>query len=254
MIKTIAYICIFLTFFACAQQEEEDTNKTIYVVCSQEDFAAGKCLRYMERSIFLAFASGGSPDKNNIFQKQTIKDAFNEVAENTDLGSGYFTFTEIDPVFIEPLSEVTQTGTAFKSFIQVYPDDEFNLFAEKWSFVPDQNAVVVINGANKRQFYMIIRASCFETNDINCTSDPSISMGETGAKALIARQLAQLVGAPYDCSLGNNNTMCSSSPSEGQWLVAEKNKYFSMFNSQLETIRLNPDVYDTFISDTNEAP
>ncbi len=237
---------------SCAKTEEEE-NKTIYVVCSQEDFAAGKCLRYMERNIYLAFASGGNPNKNNIFQKQIVKDVMDEVALKTDLGSGYFNFIEIDPSFIEPLTEATQAGMGFKSFIQIYPDDEFNLFADKWSFVPDQNAVVVLNSANKRQFYMIIRASCFETNDLNCTSNAAVSMGETGAKALIARQLAQLVGSPYDCSQGNENTMCASAPSEDQWLVGEKNKYFSMFNSQLETIRLNPDVYDVFVSDTNEA-
>lgn len=253
MKKIILFLFLTFSLVSCVSEEEESVKK-IYVVCSTSDMKAGKCLRYMERNIYLAYASSTSSVKNNIFQKQLIKDVLNEIASNTDLGTGYFTFSEVDPSLIEPLTEATESSTSFKSFIQVYPDSEFNEFADMWSFVPDQNAIVVVNNVNRRQFYMILRASCFETNDLACTTDPSVTMGEGGAKALLARQVAQLVGAPYDCSNGNNNTMCSSAPSEEQWLSTEKAKFMSLFNSQLETIRLNPDVYETFVSDTNEAP
>lgn len=249
----ILTIFLTLSLVSCGTQEEEDTGTT-YVVCSVADMNAGKCLRYMERNIYFAYASGTDSDKNSVFQKEIIQEVLTEVAENTDLGTGYFNFIEVDETFIVPLTESTSSGSAFKSFIQVWPDAEFNSFAEQWNYVPDQNAITVVNGANKRQFYIIVRASCFETNDLACTRDPSVTMGSSGVKGLIARQLAQLVGAPFSCDSGDDNTMCSDAPSENQWLSAEKEKFFSMFDSQLELIRLNPDVFEDLSTESNEAP
>jgi hypothetical protein len=251
--KNLLYISLIIIFASCGLQEEEESGKTVYVVCSIADQNAGKCLRYMERDIYLAF-SGSDPQKNNIFQKAVVSEFLDEMACDTDLGCGYFNVSEIDPAFIEPLTSGTSSGGSFKSFIQIYPDIEFNEFADEWNFVPDQNAIVITNAANKRQFYIILRASCFSTNDFRCTRDNSVTMGSVGVKGLLGRSFASLVGAPYDCSQGNNNTMCPQFPSEEQWISGEKNKYKALFNSQLEIIRLNPNVYEEFVSETNEAP
>jgi hypothetical protein len=247
----IVFFTIF-SLFSCAQNKEED-SKTIYVVCSIEDQNAGKCLRYMERDVYLALP-GSDPNKNNIFQKSVIEEFLTEFACETDLGCGYFKTYDIDETFITPLSEATTSSNNFRSFIQIYPDIDFNELASQWGYNPDQNAIIVVNQANKRQFYMILRASCFNTNDFRCTSDNSVTMGVTGVKGLLARSFAALVGAPYDCSQGNNSTMCPQFPSEDQWINPEKSKQIALFNSQLEIIRLNPNVYEEFVSDTNEAP
>lgn len=235
---------LFLQVSCNEEKNKEEGTKKIYVTCSLEQQAQKKCYRFMDRKIYLAFGSPTDPTKNNAFQKSQIKDALNFISENTNLGPGYFQFEEVDPTLIEPVVEISY-ATKFRSFIQVLPDQEFNQFSENWGFLPDKNAVIVLNKANKRQFYLIIRASCFEPNDENCTYDPNAYMGSSGVSALIARQFGHLVGLTTNCST-YSRLMCPDFPSDSQWSTTERNFWVGGFNNQLEIIQNTPDFYENF--------
>lgn len=237
-------ILILICVSCLNSPENEDKPKVVYSACTQADQLQNKCTRFMDRKIFLSFSQGLDPNKNNEFQKIAVRQAFREIEELTNLGSGYFTFEEIDPVFIEPIVEPT-TGTVFRSFVQILPDAEFNGLANRFGFIPDQNSITVINAANKRQFYLVIRASCFNPNDPVCTNDIAATMGTLGIKALIARQLGVLTGMPLSC-LTFNKTMCADFPRDDQWSTMEKNSWAASFNNSLETIANNPGFYEEF--------
>lgn len=244
LLKTAILLSIILVS-SCAQETDEESPKKVYVSCSLEEQQANKCTRFMDRVIHLSFSTGSDPSKNNAFQKQEVIDAMEEVARLTQLGSGYFSFKEVDPVLIEPVTEETYADE-FRSFIQVWPDLEFNEFADEWGSTPDQNAILVLNKANKRQFYLILRASCFTPNDSRCTNDNGAVMGSNGIRALVARQIGQLVGIPVNCSLGDERAMCSDFPSDSQWTLAQRQYWAANFNNALETISNNPDFYEEF--------
>ncbi len=245
MKKIIVIYSILTLFSSCLAPEEEDDSKKVYVVCSIESQSKGECTRFMDRTIHLSFSTGDNPNKNNAFQKQEVIDAFNEISQLTDLGAGYFKFKEVDPVLIEPVFE-EQTGGEFLSFVQILPDSEFNEIAGNFGYIPDPNAVTVINSANKRQFYILLRASCFTPNNINCTNDGSAIMGTNGIRALVARQLSLLVGIPLTCSNGVLKTGCADFPSDDQWTLDRKSAWAASYNNALETISNNPDFYEEF--------
>jgi len=240
-----AILSMLVLMTGCLESNPDDgAAKTVFTTCSVADQLQNKCTRFMDRKIYLSFSLGQDPSKNNEFQKITVREALRDIEESTNLGSGYFSFEEIDPTFIEPIIEQT-VASEFRSFIQILPDGEFNEIAESFGFIPDQNAITVINAANKRQFYMLLRASCFNSNDTVCTNDGAATMGEPGVKALIARQLGVLTGIPLDCSL-NERTMCAEFPSDLQWSSAQKRYWSASFNNALETIGNNPSFYEEF--------
>lgn len=238
-------ILILLSLMGCETKKEDDgKTKIVYSACSIAEQSQNKCTRFMDRKIYLSFSLGLDPNKNNEFQKIAVKDALREIAEETNLGAGYFSFEEIDPSFIQPITETT-TAESFRSFIQILPDAEFNTVAAEFGFIPDQNAITVINAANKRQFFIILRASCFNPNDVLCTHDPSATMGSLGVKALIARQLGVLTGMPLSCS-SFDRTMCGDFPRDSQWSTTQKSFWAANFNNALETIANNPNFYEEF--------
>lgn len=199
--------------------------------------------RWMDRVIYLAFSTAGSPNKNNEFQKNTVKAALEELASQSMLGSGYFSFQTVDEALLNPIIEQGQSANEYKSFILIWPDTDFNNFMVNTlgGSVPDQNAVAIINASYKRKFYMIIKASCF-TSSAACNG-----ISTQGVKALIARQFGFLVGIPpkttTECNLEPENVMCTL-PNNEQWNDFNKNRFLNTFNNSLEAILNNPNYYD----------
>lgn len=214
--KRIIFFVLFLSL-GCAQEED-----------SGDAIAASS--RWMDRTIYFADPNLSDPQRNSFFQKQKVQDALNEIASGTDLGEGYFSYVQVPESEIEPIVTAA-TSVSFKTFILIWPDSVFNAFVEQkfGTGIPDQNAVTVLNAANKKQFYIIVRASCTETSATcgNITTD--------GFRALIARQLGFLVGLSKSCT-NPQSVMCSTSPSDVQWLDINKEGFFNTFNNQLENI------------------
>ena len=247
MLLRLTIFAALLVLAGCNPKEEGDEPKVIYTTCSKADQEKNKCTRFMDRTIHFSYSVGLNPEKNNEFQKLAIRDALSEIEENTSLGGGYFKFTEVDPSLIQPVTSKS-FGNNFKSFIQVFPDAEFNTLATEFGYLPDTNAITVLNSANKRQFYIVFRASCFNPNEFNCTNDADAIMGSMGVKALVARQLGALTGMSYNCTL-IDRTMCADFPRDSQWSTIQKNYWFASFNNALETITMNPDFYEEFFLD-----
>jgi len=194
--------------------------------------------QWMDNKIYFAYSSS-NPVKNNTFQKEKIKAALRELENNSILGSGYFSFDEVAETEIEPILEATGSQGEFKSFIQIYPDDEFSQFWQDIGGDEDVNAIVFVNSAHKKRFWMILRASCFATHD-NCNGISS----EEGLRALVARQFGRMVGLKVkDCDVSPTDVMCGDFPQDSQWELENKNKWFSVFDNQLETIMNIPDFY-----------
>ena len=199
--------------------------------------------RWMDRQIYLAYSLGGSPNRNNEFQKAKVQEALTEIASNSMLGADYFSFTQIDEASLNPMTEADQQAAAYKSFILIWPDADFNNFVVNslGGTVPDQNAVAIINASYKKKFYMIIKASCF-TSSAQCNGISTL-----GVKGLIARQLGFLVGMPpqtsAQCTADPGNVMCPL-PNNEQWNDSNKIRFFNSFNNSLETINNNPNYYD----------
>lgn len=239
----ILFLLSFIFLFGCAEESTEEPKK-IYVTCSVEDSKNDKCVRFMDRNIHLAYSLNGEPNKNNAFQKAEIVNAFKDIEESTYLGAGYFKFEEVDPILIEPIFEPS-VSEKFRSFIQIVPTDEFNELAGQFGSIPDSNSIVVINSANKRQFYIIFRAECFEPNNELCTNDADAIMGSNGIKAMVARALSFLVGVSINCDTPER-VMCPDFPSDLQFTSTEKKFWVTSFDNALSVISATPDFYEDF--------
>jgi hypothetical protein len=175
-------ILLTLSCFGCAKQT---TNN----VTTAPDY------RWMDRHIYFSYSQGGAAnvDRNNEFQKQKIKDALNDISSRSNLGANYFQFVDTDEASLTPIITSTTSASDFKSFILIWPDSQFSDYVinQLGGTVPDNNAVVVLNSAYKRQFFMIFKASCF-SSDVACNGITS----STGLRALVARQLGLMTGMP----------------------------------------------------------
>lgn len=199
--------------------------------------------RWMDRVIYFAYSTGGNPQKNNEFQKAKVQETLSEIAANSTLGSGYFSYQEVDEALLQPVIEQGQSSNEYKSFVLIWPDVDFNNFIVNTlgGAVPDQNGVVLINSSFKRKFYMIVKSSCF-TSSAACNG-----ISSQGLKALIARQMGFLVGIPpqttTQCNSDPENVMCPLANNE-QWNDANKIRFLNTFNNSLEAILNNPNYYD----------
>jgi hypothetical protein len=251
--RELLNMLILLTLMASCgevtEEEEESSTAATFTACSLAAEQAGTCTRFMDRTIYLAFSDIATPDKNNAFHKEKIKDALNEITLNTSLGDNYFTFIEVDDSELSPILEETELEGEFKSFIQVFPDDEFNTLFSTFGTLPDPNAITVVNSANRRQFYIILRASCFESSEITCTNDgAAVFTTNKGLRALIGRQLGLMVGlTTKDCTLFPVQSACATFPSDAQWSDTEKDRYFSVFNNSLEAVSNNASFYELLV-------
>jgi hypothetical protein len=221
IILVLLFMSVFLT--SCAENTEEVTTPS--------------ASRYMDRSIYLSDPNLEDSNRNNFFQKEKIKDALIDVATSTGLGANYFSFTQAAESELEPVTVSDPNSPQTKSFILIWPDNIFNAYAaSKYnSNIPDLNAITVINEANKKQFFMIFRASCFQTSSV-CGN-----IGVNGFKALVARQLGLLVGLNFNCT-NPLSTMCQT-PSDSQWNEINKFNFSRDYLNQLSTIDSTPNFY-----------
>ena len=241
-LKILLLSALVLSAVGCTKEDEAKVV-TKYVGCTKTLENQGECIRWMDRKVYLAFSNASNPNRNNEFQKQKIREALAETSALSSLGPGYFQFEEIDESFLSPIIEPGLSPNEYKSFIVVWPDAEFNAFVVNTmgGAVPDFNAITVINSAYKRKFYMIIRASCFESQAA-CNS-----ITTPGLRALISRQLGFLVGlAPVNCATDPNNTLCATLPVDAQWSDTEKMKFSASLNNNLEIILNNNNFYDEY--------
>lgn len=218
---TVILFALVLTSCTKAEESDETTINT----------------RWMDRTIYFADPNLSDPFRNNFFQKEKVKAALTEIATGTSLGPNYFNFVQVPESELEPIIEAAD-DIEFKSFVLIWPDNVFNAYVEAklGSNLPDQNAITVVNAANKKQFYIILRASCAEvtTSCMNVT--------DKGFKALIARQLGLLVGLQTNCT-NSQNIMCAT-PSDLQWSEVNQFNFFNSFNNQLEQILNTPGFYN----------
>lgn len=245
LLKLTLSILVLVSLSAC-NKDSETTVVTKYVGCSKALEGQGDCIRWMDRNIYMAYSNG--TDRNNEFQKAKIKEALQEIQQNTILGDNYFHFAEVDEGLLSPIVEPGLSPNNYKSFILIWPDAQFNSFVVNTlgGNVPDANAITVINSAYKRKFYMIFKASCFNTApQCNNLSTP-------GLRALVARQLGFLTGLPpVNCASDPENVMCASAPSDVQWSELNKQRWQSTENNILEVILNNPNYYDEYIPPDN---
>lgn len=232
--KALTYLLSILALFGC-NQSAKDT-----VVYKDPT----PVYRWMDREIYFAYSTGGSPNKNNEFQKVKVQDALKDIAKNSlFLGDGYFSFKEVDEAVLQPILEIGQSPNNYKSFVLIWPDADFNNFVVNslGGIVPDQNGVAIINASYKRKFYMILKASCF-TSSASCNG-----ISTQGLQALIARQMGFLVGIPpqttAQCNSDPENVMCAI-PNNEQWNDNNKIRFLRSMDNQLETILNNPNYYD----------
>lgn len=206
---------------------------------AQTPASADPGLRWMDRTIYLA--NSISENRNNAFQKQRVKEALTDLETQTNLGEGYFSFTEVDEGALD-VSLDSGVSDSQKSFILIWPDNVFDDYVVNVvnGQTPDPHAVAVLNSSNKRKFFIILRASC-----ISAVANPTCpDIGVDGFKAMIFRQFGFLVGlSKKDCTLYPTDVMCADSPSRLQYSTSARLSFANSFNNRLESILLNPGYY-----------
>lgn len=251
--RLLQYIFLSFLLYSCGvAEEEEDLAKKIYISCSQELSERGECSRFMDRTIYYGRFVPGETNLNDPFHVNRAIEIFSKLSRETDLGVNYFNFVETDANLLEPISEDTQMKEDdFKSFFQIWPPEKFSKLLRDLPIQSDPNAILVLNQANKKEFYIIFKSSCFESNNVDCTQDSLATFtSNSGLEALFGRQLARLVGGQVDdCSLYPNSAMCAEYPNDNQWSINNQSALYSIINNGLEAINLNPDFYEEFFID-----
>jgi len=242
-------IFIFITLVSsCGLDQKSTSNTKTYVTCDFSKQASGECTRYMDRKIYFA-SNSSAPGKNEIYAIESVKKALTQLSMESYLGANYFSFDSIDEKLIEPITTKTE-GVEWKSFIQILPSDEFNTLETSInSYLADPNVIVALNQANKKEFWIIIRSECFESNNVLCSStlneDGQTFTTEMGLRAMVARSIGRLVKMSIvDCGVYPTDTMCAEHPNDDQWLASNKNQFYAGLKNALEVIDNNPSFYD----------
>lgn len=248
--KNLILLGLILIFTSCAATKE-DKDEVVYSACTDQAMVSGLCIRYMDRDVYFARNIFTEPGNNDEFDVESVQDNLDNLAMNSGLGEGYFRYHMADKSELDIILEETLypagNGRTFKSFIQIWEDVSFNeLYNELGS--ADPNSIVIVNQANKRQFFIILRASCFVSNNQNCTNNVMATFTPTkGLQALVGRSFARLIGVPTkDCILNPAHSMCATTPNDNQWSLTESIRFYDLFNNQLETIRNNRNFYEIF--------
>ena len=232
--KLVLGVISALTLFFASACGNTVTNTTI-----------APAYRWMDRTLYFAYSNAAIPERNNEFQKSKIQDALNDIALNSNLGANYFNYQELDESVLTPSLTQSVSADEFKSFILIWPDADFSDFVvnQLGGMVPDPNAITVLNAAYKKKFYMIFKASCFESS-----SACNFITEATGLRALVARQIGLMTGLSIkNCTSFPNDTMCASAPNDIQWSPTNKQQWLSSLNNVLEAILNNPDFYNEYI-------
>jgi hypothetical protein len=198
----------------------------------------------MDRTVYFANSDPSDPNRNNTFQKAKVQQALTDLQSMTTLGDNYFSFANIDESALNTSLDPSTSASQSMSFILIWPDDVFNNYLSKVvnGNTPDPNALAVINDANKREFFIIVRASCIPST--TTVTSPCSSLGLPGLEALIDRQMGLIAGmAAKDCRTYPNDIMCATSPSDSQYSTNSQLQFSAAFNNSLESILLNPNYY-----------
>lgn len=247
--KYLFSILVLFSLYSCAEKVDENNER--YVSCTDQNQVLGLCIRYMDREIYYSRSTFDRPEDNDQFDVIKVMDSFNVLATNTGLGENYFNFKIAEVAELEIILDETiyfgDTNSKFKSFFLILGDARFNeLYAEVGS--SDPNAIVRVNMANKKQFFMVFRASCFIGSDTRCTNNGLNSFTPSlGVNALVARSVARLIGIKTkNCIDFPVHVMCTTEPNDGQWGLIETLRFFDLFDNQLETIRSNNNYYEVY--------
>lgn len=196
--------------------------------------------RYFDRDLYFAVSDisvAGNEFRNNPAHQAIIKEALLELSRKTRLGETYFKFHDIAETQLNVVTELSDQGDSFKSFIVIYPSEVYQQFVIKnfGPSTPDPNAVLVNNAYNKRQFYIIFNADCF--NGTSYCGNISLN----GMYSLVFRQIGYFMGfAPVDCGVKPNAIMCNN-PTDTQYNFKES--FFVDFDNSLNQIDANPNFY-----------
>lgn len=230
-----------------------ETNKNFY----NDITYSSSCLKkpWMDKFVYFEAQSGNPSDYNYLyngfFQKESIKDALDEIGCDTLLGCNYFLYGEKPANSIKMSIDKQNNSAESQSSILIWGDPKFNDFVlnDIGSEVPDENALSLINAAKKSNFQMLFRGSCFY-QDPNCSGNNN-GISTNGIKALVARQLGLISGLSLkDCNDYPNDVMCSF-PDDNQWNEENKFIWINKFNNILETIGNNPYFYDQYFEQTD---
>jgi len=199
-----------------------------------------KQFRYFDRNLF--FPSEDSVADIRIFNaSKTVKLAVEELQKNTLLRSNYFIFKEEESSLLEPATEQGDFGFNQKSFIQIFPDSEFNSFllsvAESQQIESDENVLSVRDLTKDSRYYMVFRLSCFQR------SQACSFANDNQSKALVLRSFGYLVGLKF----GTNSfsQIMNSAINDQQNSDVDFDIFYDEFDNQLEAIRNGDvDIYD----------
>lgn len=189
----------------------------------------GEIWRYFDRQLF--FPAGVSVDPEVSASQEQVRQALLELELATDLGRDFFIFQYDDDSLLQPVaSETVQKGREWKSFVQIWKDDLFNQFvAESVGTAPDSDIVVAQNEKNKREYYIILRLSCFVAGEA-CGYPTQVQ-----ARAIVWRAFGYLIGLRFgvDATSEIMRAGVSSKMADSE----EIRKYNAEFNSMLERMR-----------------
>lgn len=247
---TKALFLISLVLLTSCMSSKKEEPKVVYAVCTAALESQGTCTRYMDRKIYFAANIFDEPYTNNPFDVERVQDILREISSNTNLGDNYFEFYTTDKNSLNLILEAQTVPGGFKSFIQILPDIEFNeIYATVNS--PDPNAILEVNQANKKQFYLILRESCFRSNNVNCTNSVGQSFtSNKGLKALVARSFGRMIGLrTTNCGTKYDHPMCATEPNDDQWSITEEIRMYDLFNNALETITNSPTFYEVYFEE-----
>ncbi|MCX6129804.1 MAG: hypothetical protein NTX25_12190 [Proteobacteria bacterium] len=185
--------------------------------------------RYFDREIYMP--TGVSVQPEMAAAQELIQASLIELADSSDLGKDYFIFKFEEDSLLQPVSEETQyDGRPWFSFIQVWPDNLFNdQISSSVGTSGDPDVLVVRNELNEREFYAILRLSCFVAGE-SC-GFPT----QKESKAVIWRAMGYLIGLKH--SENANSLIMKPGVSSEQEKPEEIKKYLAEFDGQLERTR-----------------
>lgn len=199
--------------------------------------------RFFDRDVYFAVSDMSTPGnqlRNASGHQKIVKEALIELAKNTDLGENYFRFHEMSESSLAFPSEQSTGASTFRSAILIYPQDVYQKFVSDafGSQTPDPNAVFIVNSSNKKQFFIVFNAACFQGKCDSSSSNISVY----GMYSLVVRQFGFYFGfSPADCSAKPNSIMCAN-PVDSQW--GFKSSFFTDVNNVLKVISSNPNFWN----------
>jgi hypothetical protein len=156
----------------------------------------GRQWRYFAREIY--FPSDQFIDPNVNVAQESVKAALNTLADDTDLGNGYFIFKTSREYEIQPSS---YTDSHWRSFIQILPDDLFSVVQKEAKFLMttgDPLGVIRIHPNNSREMQLYMHLDCF-------TSGPKCFFASPfQAKMYVYRLMGELIGLPSGVAAQND--------------------------------------------------